>query len=71
MPIIYCGRVERLLDQKITKMSVRELIHYEAELWRWMDKTKGTGTIALQLNAVHREIEWRAQEKEWRDAAHP
>lgn len=70
MPIMYRGRVTRFNEQRITKMSTGELILYEAELWDWMDKTKGAATIARQLNMIHREIEWRSMDKDWRNAAH-
>lgn len=70
MPILFRGRISNL-DEKITKMTLSELTKYERLLWRWMDKTKGASSIARQLNMIHREVEWRAMDKDWRDAAHP
>jgi hypothetical protein len=60
------------LQERITRMTVEELAEYEATLWRWMDKLKfKSEDVVNQLNAVHREVEWRAEDKDWRDAAHP
>lgn len=64
MPIIYRNRLINL-DQHITKMSFKELVDYERALWGWMDKTKGAASIARQLNMIHREVEWRAQDTEF------
>ncbi|HEY2530267.1 MAG TPA: hypothetical protein VGJ20_20415 [Xanthobacteraceae bacterium] len=52
-------------------MAMRELIEYEQKLWRWADTAGTTQGIADVLNAIYREVEWRAQEKAWRDAAYP
>jgi hypothetical protein len=74
MPIIlqHNGRTRlSRLEERITKMSISELIDYESSLWVWMDKCKTRGVdIINQLNAIHREVEWRAMDKDWRDAAH-
>jgi hypothetical protein len=55
-------------------MPLADLIVYEATLWQWMDalnkRNMGSLRIVDQLNAIYREIEWRAGEKEWNDAAH-
>jgi hypothetical protein len=48
-------------------MTIEELAQYEAALWQWMDKLKfKSEDVVNQLNAVHREVEWRAQDKDWR-----
>lgn len=46
-------------------MTMKNLIAYEAILWRWMEKTNAPN-IVNQLNAIHREVEWRCQEKDWK-----
>jgi hypothetical protein len=60
------------MDEHITKMSMSELVDYERCLWVWMDKTTLTPSadIVRHLNMIHREVEWRALEKDW-NAAHP
>jgi hypothetical protein len=70
MPIMYRRRLLRLDEQRITKLSMGELIEYETVLWQWMDKTGGAANIARQLNLIHREVEWRAMDKDWSHAAH-
>jgi hypothetical protein len=47
-------------DEAITRMSMDELVAYEAFLWGWMDKADSPAKIARILNMVHREVEWRA-----------
>jgi hypothetical protein len=59
MPIHHRGRLINL-DQRLTRMTLGELVRYEELLWRWMDKTGGAASIARQLNMIHREVEWRA-----------
>lgn len=60
------------LQERIARMSVPELVEYEATLWRWVDRLKfKSQDVVTQLNAIHREVEWRAEDKDWRDAAHP
>lgn len=63
-----------MLQEPITRMSVSELASYEATLWQWMealDRARmASARVVDQLNAIHREVEWRAGEKEWQDAAH-
>jgi hypothetical protein len=74
MPIILQHRLTKLQEQRITRMSMADLIVYEAALWRWMDKLDKSKVhsenIVVQLNAVHREVEWRAMDTEWSNAAH-
>lgn len=62
MPILSENQLLNFDDVRITKLSMAELIKYDALLWRWMDKTGGAANIANQLNMVHREVEWRAQD---------
>ena len=57
--------------ENFSEMTMHELIEYEQKLWRWADATGSTQAIADVLNAIYREVEWRAQEREWRDAAYP
>ena len=57
--------------EKFCDMTMRELVEYEETLWRWADAAGGTHGITDVLNAIYREVEWRAQEREWRDAAYP
>ena len=64
MPMVYRKRLIST-QRPITQMTLRELIDYEAYLWRWMDRAKSPVNIALELNTIHREIEWRSQEAEW------
>jgi hypothetical protein len=59
----------------IARMSLTELIEYEALLWAWMEKVTRSklhcDNIIAQLNAIYREVEWRATQGDWDDAAHP
>lgn len=70
MPILSENRLLNFEKVRITKMTMPQLIRYEQLLWQWMDKTGGSATIANQLNLIYREVEWRAQEREWHRAAH-
>lgn len=76
------GKLSNVQEQ-IARMTLPELIEYEATLWVWYDKLGHvkigrskkvvrifSDSIVAQLNAIHREVEWRAGEKEWRNAAH-
>ena len=66
MPILYRNRLRDLGATPISRMTMAELIGYERVLWRWMDKTKGAANIARQLNTIHREVEWRAQDTDFK-----
>ena len=57
--------------EDFASMTMTELIEYEQKLWRWADAAGSTQAIADVMNAIYREVEWRAQDKEWRDAAYP
>lgn len=65
MPVVFHGRLYKNLDGRVAKMSLPVLVAYERLLWRWMDKTGGAASIARQLNMIHREVEWRAQDTEF------
>ena len=54
MPIISENKLLNFDEVRITKLSMNELVKYDALLWRWMDKTGGAANIAHQLNMVHR-----------------
>jgi hypothetical protein len=55
------------LQERIAKMKTAELVAYDAALWCWMDKLKfKSEDVVNQLNAIHREVEWRALDKDWR-----
>jgi hypothetical protein len=55
------------LRERISKMTTAELIEYDAALWRWVDRLKyKSEDFTNQLNAIHREVEWRAMNKDWR-----
>jgi len=66
MPFIYNGRVMSLDNgmATLTQMSMRELISYEEFLWGWM-KDSPPNVVAV-LNAIYREVEWRAQDTAFR-----
>ena len=70
-------------DERLTRMSLDDLVQLEALLWTWMEqlnrrKLRGknfiearhSDNIVYQLNAIHREVEWRAGQKDWDNAAH-
>ena len=63
------------LQERITRMTLNESVRYEATLWQWMNRLDRSGinseNIVSQLNAIHREVEWRAGQSEWDHAAHP
>jgi hypothetical protein len=50
----------------VSRHSMPSLVVLERLLWRWMDKTKGAANIARVLNMIHREVEWRAQDSDFR-----
>jgi hypothetical protein len=55
------------LQERIAKMPMAELVTYDALLWSWMDRLKyKSQDVVNQLNAIHREVEWRAMDKDWR-----
>ena len=66
MPIIVRDKKQRPrlepIQRGLTRMSMQELIDFEAVLWKWLDSCVSARTM---LNAVHREVEWRAQDSEF------
>jgi len=46
-------------------MSWDELVAYEKFLWECLEKLPHSPTIAITLNAIYREVEWRAQDTEF------
>lgn len=51
---------------QLTKMSLSELEAYEAFLWECMEKLPNSPTIATTMNAIYREVEYRAQDTEFK-----
>jgi len=66
MPFMFRGRVMTLDTgmTMITQMTMRELIEYEKFLWGWMGKSPPN--VVTALNAIYREVEWRAQDTAFR-----
>ena len=64
-------QLQALEPGDLTNMTMSELVDYERLLWHWADTAGSTKAIADILNSIYREVEWRAQEKAWRDAAYP
>ena len=71
MPFIYKGKMvtPELGETLLTKMSMRELIDYESYLWQWM--TSSPPRVVNVLNAIYREIEWRAQDTAFKQRRRP
>lgn len=57
-------RVIRRMAQ-LSKMSMADLIAFEAFLWKCMDTKVPNLGVVDYLNAIHREVEWRAQDSEF------
>jgi len=66
MPFMFRGRVMTLDTgmTMITQMTMKELIEYEKFLWGWMGNSPPN--VVLALNAIYREVEWRAQDTAFR-----
>lgn len=69
MPIIGRDAKRRLrlinrLDQ-VSKMSMPDLIAMEQFLWQCMNSRAPRPAVVDFLNAIHREVEWRAQDSEF------
>ena len=62
MPMLFENVLVKM-PRPVSKMSTHSLIRYEAGLWKWM--AHNPQTVATELNAIYREIEWRAQERDW------
>jgi hypothetical protein len=65
MPILHDRDLLVFDELRITKLRMNELIRLERLLWTWMDKTGGAANIAKLLNIIHREVEWRAMDRNW------
>jgi hypothetical protein len=65
MPILHGHDLLNFDELRITKLRMNELIRLERLLWTWMDKTGGAANIARLLNIIHREVEWRAMDRNW------
>lgn len=48
--------------EQISRMSMPDLIALEAFLWRCMETKLQHPSVVDTLNAIHREVEWRAQD---------
>lgn len=59
--------LKELTAANICKMTMPELIEFERRVWNLAERTKFPLRSVDVLNAVYREVEWRAQE----NAAHP
>jgi hypothetical protein len=66
MPFVYRGRVMSLDTgmTMLTAMTLQELIEYEKFLWGWMNDSPPN--VVTVLNAIYREVEWRAQDTAFR-----
>ena len=62
MPHLFKGRL--VSDVTISKMTMRQLVAYEAYLWKWMKYSPPN--VVIVLNAIYREVEWRAQDAEFK-----
>jgi hypothetical protein len=60
--------IKDLSAANICKMTMPELIEFESRVWALAEKTKFPLRSIDVLNAIYREVEWRAVGKEWRDA---
>lgn len=71
------------LQERISRMTLAELVTYEDTLWKWMEaldrrKLRGksfierrrSDNVVYQINAIHREVEWRLA-RGWTDAENP
>ena len=57
-------RLVKRLDQ-VSRMSMPDLIAMEKFLWKCMDTKIPQPAVVDYLNAIHREVEWRAQDPEF------
>lgn len=58
-------RIIKRMDQ-VSKMPMDDLIAMEEFLWKCMDAKVPSPAVVDYLNAIHREVEWRAQDPEFR-----
>lgn len=59
MPIVVNGKLLSL-SEPVTKMSMRDLIAYEAALWKFVNTPEPPFRIVTMLNNIYQEVEWRA-----------
>lgn len=59
--------IKELTAANISRMTLPELIEFERRVWALAEKTRFPLRSIDVLNAIYREVEWRAQD----DAAHP
>ena len=52
-------------ERQISKLPMRDLITLEEFLWKCMDGKAAHHGVVDTLNAIHREVEWRAQDTEF------
>jgi hypothetical protein len=65
MPIIVNdekGRPRLVKTNTLTKMSLAALVAYEKCLWMALEKQPDSPVLITTLNAIYREVEWRAQD---------
>ena len=55
--------IKELTAANICRMTMAELVEFEKRVWRLMEKSKYPLRAIDVLNAVYREVEWRAQER--------
>lgn len=51
--------------EQVSKMSMPDLIAFEAFLWKCMDTKLVQPAVVDYLNTIHREVEWRAQDPQF------
>lgn len=61
--------LKELTASNICKMTMPELCEFEDRVWKLAERTKFPMRAVDVLNAIYREVEWRALGKDWRDAA--
>jgi hypothetical protein len=64
MPHIYKGFLvkQNFVEMPITRMTVNELKDYEAYLLTWTKNGVLATNLATVVEAIHRELDWRAQD---------
>lgn len=51
--------------EQVSKMPMPDLIAMEEFLWKCMEMQVPQPAVVDYLNAIHREVEWRAQDPEF------
>ena len=65
MPFVWrnkTGTPKFSTERRLTRMPLPELIAYEEFLWECMEKLPNSPNLVTTLNAIHREVEYRAQD---------